>query len=88
MRLPEYTLLRLDRGVDVSPLVAAVQRRCVPLAVVDVDSRETAALYTTKLVLSRPDQHVAWRGDTCPEDPLTLIDLIRGAGGHIRAAQF
>jgi hypothetical protein len=77
---PEYTLLRLDPEVDVAQLVAAARQRGVPLAVVDVDSCETVGLYTTKLVLSRPDQHVAWRGDACPGDSLSLIDLIRGAG--------
>jgi len=77
---PEYTLLRLDPTADVSQLVAAARQRRVPLSVVDVGSREAAGLYTTKLVLSRPDQHVAWRGDACPDDPLALIDLIRGAG--------
>jgi hypothetical protein len=30
-------------------------------------------------VLSRPDQHVAWRGVRLPEDPLALVDRIRGA---------
>jgi 2-polyprenyl-6-methoxyphenol hydroxylase-like FAD-dependent oxidoreductase len=82
----DYTLLRLDPGVDVSSLVAAARQRRVPLAVLDVDSREAAELYTTKLVLSRPDQHVAWRGDACPEDPLALIDLIRGAHAPRNAA--
>jgi hypothetical protein len=77
---PEYTLLRLDPAVDVTRLVEAARQCDVPLVVVDVDSRETAALYFTKLVLSRPDQHVAWRGDACPSDSLALIDLIRGAG--------
>jgi 2-polyprenyl-6-methoxyphenol hydroxylase-like FAD-dependent oxidoreductase len=77
---PEYTLLRLAPGVDITSLVAAARQRRVPLAVVDIDSREAVGLYTTKLVLSRPDQHVAWRGDACPDDPLALIDLIRGAG--------
>jgi 2-polyprenyl-6-methoxyphenol hydroxylase-like FAD-dependent oxidoreductase len=76
---PEYTLLRLDPGVGVAHLVVAARQRGLPLAVVDVDSRETPGLYTTKLVLSRPDQHVAWRGDACPKDPPGLIDLIRGA---------
>jgi len=27
----------------------------------------------------RPDQFVAWRGNEVPDEPLTLIDLIRGA---------
>jgi 2-polyprenyl-6-methoxyphenol hydroxylase-like FAD-dependent oxidoreductase len=77
---PEYTLLCFDPEVEVAQLVAAARQRGVPLAVVDVDSPQTPGLYTTKLVLSRPDQHVAWRGDACPKDSLGLIDLIRGAG--------
>jgi hypothetical protein len=51
----------------------------VPLRVVDVHPREAAGLYRHALVLSRPDQHVAWRGDRPPEDPLALVDRIRGA---------
>jgi len=76
---PEFTLLRLDPALDVDRLIAAAKQRRVPLTVVDLDSRETTGLYTTKLVLSRPDQHVAWRGDACPEDSLALMDLVRGA---------
>jgi hypothetical protein len=34
-----------------------------------------------KLVLVRPDQHVAWRGDAVPTDALSLIDLMRGVRG-------
>ena len=34
------------------------------------------------LVLSRPDQHVAWRGNDLPADPLALIDRVRGAAIH------
>ena len=33
-----------------------------------------------KLVLVRPDRHVAWRADAEPDDPLGLIDHLRGAG--------
>jgi hypothetical protein len=32
--------------------------------------------------LSRPDQHVAWRGDELPADPLALIDRVRGAASQ------
>ena len=38
-----------------------------------------AALYERKLVLVRPDGHVAWRGDIEPADPLEIIDRVRGA---------
>jgi hypothetical protein len=50
------------------------------MAVVDVESDDAAALYPHKLLLSRPDLHVAWRGDKPPEDPIALIDRVRGAG--------
>jgi hypothetical protein len=38
----------------------------------------TAICDGSRLVLSRPDQHVAWRGDRPPSDPLALIDHVRG----------
>lgn len=76
---PEYTLLRFDRSLDPAPLLAAALERKVPMTLLDVDSDEAAALYPEKLVLSRPDQHVAWRGNSLPADPLALVDRIRGA---------
>lgn len=74
-----YTLLRLDPSIDVSALQAAAARRRVPLELLDLSPSEAGDIYRHKLVLSRPDQHVAWRGDAPPEDPVALIDLIRGA---------
>jgi 2-polyprenyl-6-methoxyphenol hydroxylase-like FAD-dependent oxidoreductase len=74
-----YTLLRFDPGVAVDGLEAAARLRGVPLLVFDVDAEESPTLYREKLVLSRPDQHVAWRGDAPPVDPLALVDRIRGA---------
>ncbi len=76
---PEFTLLRFDWGVEVEGLVAAAKLRGVPLDVLDVQTAEATEPYTTRLVLSRPDQHVAWRGDCVPADPFALIDLVRGA---------
>jgi hypothetical protein len=73
-----FTLLRLDREVEVRGLVAAATRRGVPMTVVDVDAEDAATLYPQRLVLSRPDQHVAWRGDEPPDDPMALIDRVRG----------
>jgi 2-polyprenyl-6-methoxyphenol hydroxylase-like FAD-dependent oxidoreductase len=76
---PEYTLLRFDPSADVAPMIAAARRRGFPLTVLDVASKEAAIFYTTKLVLARPDQHVAWRGDNPPADSLGLVDQLRGA---------
>jgi hypothetical protein len=38
-----------------------------------------AALYARRLVLVRPDGHVAWRSDEMPSDPVAVIDHVRGA---------
>ncbi len=71
-----FTLLRFDRSVSVDRLLGAAATRLLPLAILDMSA---APPYQHKLVLSRPDQHVAWRGNAEPDDPLTLIDRIRGA---------
>ncbi len=76
---PEYTLLRLDPTADAQPLIQAAKARGLPLTVLDLKSSQAAGLYRHAFVLSRPDQHVAWRGDCIPQDPLALIDLVRGA---------
>jgi 2-polyprenyl-6-methoxyphenol hydroxylase-like FAD-dependent oxidoreductase len=80
-----FTLLRFDRAAEVDTIVAAARVRRVPLSVLDVASEETSGLYRHKLVLSRPDQHVAWRGDSVPSNAMGLIDRVRGAG-HDAAA--
>jgi hypothetical protein len=76
-----FALLRLGPGApDADAIIQAAGRRSVPLAVTDIDSPDIAALYERKLVLVRPDGHVAWRGDRLPDDPLALVDRVRGAG--------
>jgi hypothetical protein len=50
----------------------------MPLDVCDVDEPEAAALYERRLVLVRPDGHVAWRDDREPADAGMLIDTARG----------
>ncbi|MGZ3399318.1 MAG: FAD-dependent oxidoreductase [Caulobacteraceae bacterium] len=76
---PDYTLLRFDPHTDVSGLVEAAARARTPLQVLDVDAADIPDAYRHKLLLSRPDRHVAWRADQPPADPDGLIDLIRGA---------
>jgi hypothetical protein len=83
---PDFTLLRLDTSLDVAPLLRAADARGVPLTLVDVDAPEAHAIYRRKLVLTRPDQHVAWRGDQGPDDPIALIDLVRGAHPAVSAS--
>ena len=44
-----------------------------------LDQPEVVALYQCRLVLVRPDGHVAWRADTEPGDAAAVIDVVRGA---------
>jgi hypothetical protein len=74
----DFTLLRFDQTLDVGNLLTAAKVRGVPLHLLDITTSEP--VYAEKLVLSRPDQHVAWRANTAPADPIGLIDRIRGAG--------
>lgn len=76
---PDYTLLRFDPSVDVSALLAAAGQCGMPLAVLDIRADEIPPAYEHKLLLSRPDQHVAWRGDALPKNVQGLIDLVRGS---------
>jgi len=86
-----YTLLRRDPTIDVQRLLDAASSRGLPLTLIDLDTEESGTLYPEPLVISRPDQHIAWRGTGLPSDPLALIDLLRGVGAkasetHTRAA--
>jgi 2-polyprenyl-6-methoxyphenol hydroxylase-like FAD-dependent oxidoreductase len=75
---PEFTLLKFDSAADVAALERAARQRGVPLKVLQIKPTEATGYDGSRLVLSRPDQHVAWRGDSLPPDPLALIDHVRG----------
>ena len=51
----------------------------MPLDIVSIVNPEIQGLYQERLVLVRPDGHVAWRGDAEPDDAQALIDIVRGA---------
>jgi hypothetical protein len=77
-----FVLLRLgDNPPDVRPLLSAAKARGVPMGETVLADPEVAALYETRLVLVRPDGHVAWRADDCPGDAEAVVDRIRGAAG-------
>jgi 2-polyprenyl-6-methoxyphenol hydroxylase-like FAD-dependent oxidoreductase len=57
-------------------LAQAARLRGVPMKVLAVD-RAPDKLYCHKAVLIRPDQHIAWHGNTV-DDALAVIDLVRG----------
>ncbi|RZN31942.1 hypothetical protein [Bradyrhizobium sp. Leo121] len=53
----------------------------VPLTVLDTGAAESPDVYRHSLLLARPDQHVAWRGDRLPDNPVALMNILRGSQG-------
>jgi hypothetical protein len=74
-----FVLLRFSPDAEAGALQEAAAAVGMPLSVVDVASEEAAALYARRLVLVRPDGHVAWRGGELPADCQNLVDSVRGA---------
>jgi 2-polyprenyl-6-methoxyphenol hydroxylase-like FAD-dependent oxidoreductase len=74
-----FILLRFDPRVPVEGIISAAKLGGIPFEVIDIDNAEARTLYATKLVLVRPDGHVAWRDDAEPTNPSFIIDVVRGA---------
>jgi hypothetical protein len=51
----------------------------LPLTIEEIVNPDAAERYQRRLVLVRPDGHVAWRGDTAPENVRQILDQVRGA---------
>jgi 2-polyprenyl-6-methoxyphenol hydroxylase-like FAD-dependent oxidoreductase len=67
----DFTLLQLGETPGQS-LVETAAALAVPLSVLTLDTPGARELYAADLVLIRPDQIVAWRGDQVPDDPTAL----------------
>jgi hypothetical protein len=75
-----FVLLRLGGNApSVDGFISAADQRGMPLEVISLDIAELSTMYERKLVLVRPDGHVAWRGDSLPNDCEAVIDRVRGA---------
>ncbi|GAB4079225.1 NAD(P)-binding protein [Modestobacter muralis] len=80
-----FTLLRLGPTAATGTAQAAAAARGLPLRVLDLaDQAGLRALMDADLVLVRPDQHVAWRGDRLP-DAADLLDRVTGAAAGVTA---
>src|SRR5258705_8715398 len=75
-----FVLLRLGADAPSANSLEQAAAACgVPLAVVALDAPEVLKAYERRLVLVRPDGHVAWRDDAEPKDARAVIDCVRGA---------
>ena len=59
-------------------LVAAAARRGVPLEVLQIDDPDIVKVYGRGLLLIRPDQHIAWRGNADPPDAAEVVAQMTG----------
>ncbi len=76
---PEFTLLSIGIEVDTTSFSRAASARGIPLKVLQLD-KEFHELYGANLLLVRPDQHVAWRGNEIPSDLDGLLAKVTGGG--------
>jgi 2-polyprenyl-6-methoxyphenol hydroxylase-like FAD-dependent oxidoreductase len=49
-----------------------------PFKTIPIDDPAVRMLYEKRFILVRPDGHVAWRGDSIPNDPGAIIDTVTG----------
>ena len=78
-----FTLL--DFGVDPDagrPLVTALAAIGAPVRARTIADQRLRALYGRDMFLLRPDLHIAWRGNTAPDDPAALASRVTGNFHH------
>jgi 2-polyprenyl-6-methoxyphenol hydroxylase-like FAD-dependent oxidoreductase len=77
-------LLRLgDDPPSGDAIARAAELRGVPFTAIALAEPNVFAAYERRLVLVRPDGHVAWRADDAPADAGALIDVIRGQSTEV-----
>src|SRR5262249_52305569 len=75
-----FVLLRLGRDAPSgASLARAAETAKVPLELVTLEEPQVLEAYQRRLVLVRPDGHVAWRDDAEPPDACAVVDCVRGA---------
>jgi hypothetical protein len=81
---PGFTLLDVgDVASDATALEQAMRALGAPFATLHLPEARLRAAYERRLLLVRPDLHVAWRGDALPAD---VAMLARQVAGHLEAA--
>jgi hypothetical protein len=76
---PQFTLVDLTHHQDGWPLVTAARARGIPIRHLPMAGAAVPTTWPDRLVLIRPDQRVAWRGDHLPPDCDGVLDEVAGA---------
>ncbi|TCW78801.1 hypothetical protein C5O80_31425 [Burkholderia sp. SRS-46] len=74
-----FVLVRFDDAPASTAFAAAAKSLGVPFTETRISSTAIRDLYERNYVLVRPDGHVAWRGNTLPENARATLNHVRGA---------
>jgi 2-polyprenyl-6-methoxyphenol hydroxylase-like FAD-dependent oxidoreductase len=76
---PWFNLIQVGpERIDVMDFKEAANNLCIPLKIFQVKESAALDLYQARLLLVRPDTHIAWRGDSIPNDIKDLFNKIIG----------
>ena len=81
-----FTLLAMDGDETAAEAVLEVaERHRIPLKLVMPGDARLPDLYRARFAIIRPDQYVAWRGNSIPRDVATLLMQVTGnaASAHL-----
>jgi 2-polyprenyl-6-methoxyphenol hydroxylase-like FAD-dependent oxidoreductase len=74
-----FTLLKLGSvRINTDNFINSAIKLGIPIALYENTSKDLLDLYKYNLILVRPDQYVAWRGDKVPEDLNSVLKLVSG----------
>ncbi|MGY3204817.1 FAD-dependent monooxygenase [Streptomyces sp. TE5632] len=76
---PSFTLVDFAGDGRGEALLEAAATQGLPVGHTVVTDALARRAWERDLVLLRPDQHVAWRGNDAPSDPAAVIRRVRGA---------
>ncbi|MEK9498291.1 FAD-dependent oxidoreductase [Photorhabdus sp. P32] len=74
-----FSLLRVGAYFpEVSELLDQAYQRKIPIKIIDLSGSDAWQLYQARLLLVRPDQYIAWKGDKVPNNIGSMLDKIIG----------
>lgn len=82
---PWFSLLVL-KGTDTTEFESAAKELGVPVRIVPIADDNASRIYGSALVLVRPDQHVAWRGEVLPANCASILAYAAGRTTEVSVA--
>lgn len=75
----EYTLLDMSSDdANLTEFTNGFAQLDVPFRIYRPESKHAESVYGTGLILIRPDLHIVWKGESVPEDVMSLVRTVTG----------